>query len=237
VARYLTDGRLDHSFGDDGRLTVDVSPSAEQFTDVLIQPDGRIVAVGWAEVSLVPVFSAVRSTTDGRLDPAFAGDGVARLDVAQGADRGRAVALQSDDKLVIVGGASAGGRDEWALVRLGPHGRLDPTFGRLGTLVTGFGPGFDEANAVAVQDNGKLLVAGRIRGEHRPKDDMALLRLKPSGGHDRTFAAGGRALTDVAGGSDAARDLVIASNGKIVVTGEATVDRIRRFVVARYLSS
>ena len=66
---------------------------------------------------------------------------------------------------------------------------------------------------------------------------MALVRLKPGGAHDHTFAAGGRALTDVAGGSDAARDLVIASNGKIVVTGEATVDRIRRVVVARYLYS
>ena len=109
MARYLANGRLDRSFGDDGRLTIDVSPSAEQFTDVLIQPDGRIVAAGWAEVSLVPVFSAVRSTTDGRLDTTFAGDGVARVDVAQGADRGHAVALQADGKLVIVGGASAGG--------------------------------------------------------------------------------------------------------------------------------
>ncbi len=237
LARYLTDGRLDRSFGDDGRLTIDVSPSAEQFTDVAIQPDGRIVAVGWAEVSLVPVFSAVRSTTDGRLDPAFARDGIARIDVAPGADRGRAAALQADGKLVIVGGVSGGGRDEWGVVRLGPHGRLDPTFGGHGKLVTDFGPGFDEANAVAVQGNGKLLVAGRIREDDRPKDDVGLLRLKPGGGHDRTFAAGGRALTDVAGGSDAARDLVIASNGKIVVTGEATVDRMRRFVVARYLYS
>jgi uncharacterized delta-60 repeat protein len=185
----------------------------------------------------VPVFSAVRSTTDGRLDTTFAGDGVARLDIAQGADRGHAVALQADGKLVIVGGASAGGGDEWAVVRLGPHGRLDPTFGSHGKLVTDFGPGFDEANAVAVQSNGKLLVAGRIREEDRPKDDMALVRLKPGGGRDHTFAAGGRALTDVAGGSDAARDLAIATNGKIVVTGEATVDRIRRVVVARYLYS
>ena len=237
MARYLANGRLDRSFGDDGRLTIDVSQSAEQFTDVLIQPDGLIVAAGWAEVSLVPVFSAVRWTTDGRLDTTFAGDGVARLDIAQGADRGHALALQADGKLVIVGGASAGGRDEWAVVRLGPHGRLDPTFASHGKLVTDFGPGFDEANSVAVQSNGKLLVAGRIREEDRPKDDMALVRLKPEGGRDHTFAAGGRALTDVAGGSDAARDIAIATNGKIVVTGEATVDRIRRVVVARYLYS
>lgn len=237
MARYLTDGRLDRSFDGDGRLTVDVSPSAEQFTDVLIQPDGRIVAVGWAEVSLVPVFSAVRCAMDGRLDPGFARDGIARVDVAPGADRARAAALQDDGKLVIVGGVSAGGRSEWGMVRLGSHGRLDPSFGAHGTLVTNFGPGFDEANAVAVQDNGKVLVAGRIRDEARPRDDMGLLRLKPRGGHDRTFAAGGRALTDVAGGSDAARGLAIAPNGKIVVAGEATVDRARRFVVARYLSS
>ena len=85
----------------------------------------------------------------------------------------RAVALQADGKLVLVGGVSAGGRDEWGVIRLGPHGRLDPTFGDRGTLVTGFGPGFDEANAVAVQSNGKLLVAGQdprrrsAQGRHR----------------------------------------------------------------------
>jgi uncharacterized delta-60 repeat protein len=237
VARYLIDGQLDRSFDGDGRVTLDVSSSAEQLTDVTIQADGRIVAVGWAEVSLVPVFCAVRLTTDGRLDPGFAGDGIARVDIAQGADRARAVARQTDDKLVVVGGVSDSGRDEWGVIRLGPHGRLDPTFGDHGKLVTDFGPGFDEASAVAVQDNGKLLVAGRIREDDRAKDDIGLLRLKPGGGHDRTFAAGGRARTDVAGGSDAARDLTIASNGKIVMTGEATVEKIRRLVVARYLYS
>jgi uncharacterized delta-60 repeat protein len=233
VARYLRDGRLDRDFGGDGRVTTDVSPSGEQFTDIAIQPDGKIVAAGSAEVSLVPVFSAVRYTSDGRLDPSFDGDGVSRVDVAPGADRARAIALQSDGKLVLAGGVSAGGRDEWGLIRLGPRGHLDRSFAKRGRLVTDFGPGFDDAQAVAFQANGRLLVAGRIREGSR--DDIGLLRLKPGGGRDRTFGAGGRVLTDVAGGSDAARDLTIAANGKIVVTGEATVTRIRRFVVTRYL--
>jgi uncharacterized delta-60 repeat protein len=235
VARYLPDGRLDRDFGGDGRVTTDVSRSGEQFTDLAVQPDGRIVAAGWAEGSLVPVFSAVRYSTNGRLDPSFGGDGIARVDVAPGADRARAIARQDDGKLVLVGGVSAGGRDGWGMIRLGPRGHLDPTFGKHGRLVTDFGPGFDEADTVAIQDNGKLVVAGRIREGN--KDDIGVLRLKPGGGHDRTFAAGGRALTDVAGGSDAARDLTIARNGKIVVTGEATIERIRRFVVVRYLST
>lgn len=235
VARYLPDGRLDRGFGRDGRVTTEVSPSGEQLTDIAVQPDGRMVAAGWAEVSLVPVFSAVRYTKDGRLDPTFDGDGIARVDVEPGADRARAMALQDDGKLVLAGGVSASGRDEWGLIRLGPRGHLDPTFGTHGRLVTDFGPGFDEAYAVAVQANGRLLVAGRIR--ETSKDDIGVLRLKPGGGHDRTFGAGGRVLTDVAGGSDAARDLTIASNGKIVVTGEATVDGIRRLVLVRYLYS
>jgi uncharacterized delta-60 repeat protein len=235
VARYLIDGRLDRDFGGDGRVTTEVSRSGEQLTDLVVQSDGRIVAAGWAEGSLVPAFSAVRYTADGRLDPSFDGDGVARMDVTPGADRASAIVEQGDGKFVLAGGVSAGGRDEWGLIRLGPRGHLDPTFGDHGRLVTDFGPGFDEADAVAVQANGRLLVAGRIR--EGSKDDIGVLRLKPGGGRDRTFGAGGRALTDVSGGSDVARDLTIASNGKIVVVGEATVERIRRFVVIRYLSS
>lgn len=232
VSRYLTDGRLDRSFGQDGRVTTDVSPSAEQFTDVVVQPDGRIVAAGWAELSLVPAFDAVRYTASGERDPTFHDDGIVRVDVSPGADKALGLALQRDGKLVLVGAAAAGERNEWGLVRLGPHGRLDPTFGTAGTVVTDFGPGYDEADAVAVQGNGKLVVAGRIGPG--TKDDIGIMRFRPGGGHDRTFGAGGRVLTDVAGGSDAARDLAIASNGKIVVVGEAAIDRIRRFVVARY---
>jgi uncharacterized delta-60 repeat protein len=232
VARYLTDGGLDRSFGDDGRVTTDVSSSGEQFTDVTVQPDGRIVAAGWAELSLVPAFDAVRYTTDGNLDPSFHDDGDVRVDVSPGADKAFGLALQPDGKIVLVGATAAGGRGDWGLVRLGPHGMLDLTFGVGGTVITDFGPGYDEADAVAVQTNGKLVVAGRIRSG--TKDDIGVMRFKHGGSHDRTFGAGGRVLTDVAGGSDAARDVVISSNGKIVVVGEAAIDRIRRFVIVRY---
>jgi uncharacterized delta-60 repeat protein len=234
VARFLRDGRLDDTFGGDGRVTTDVSPSGEQLTDVLVQPDGKIVAVGWAEGSLVPAFSAVRYMGDGRLDDGFDWDGVARMDVSVGSDKGLGAALQPDGSLVIVGVAAAGNRDEWGVVRVGPHGHLDDTFGHRGLLVTAFGPGYDEATAVSVQRNGRLVVAGRIR--NGPTDDMALLRFKPGGRHDLTFGAGGRVLCDFAGGSDAARDLIIQGNGKILIIGEVVIDRAPRFGVARYLS-
>lgn len=232
IARYLPDGRLDRAFGSDGRVTTDVSSSGEQFTDVVVQPDGRIVAAGWAELSLVPAFDAVRYTTGGERDPTFHDDGIVRVDVSPGSDKAFGLALQPNGKLVLAGAAAAGGRDEWGLVRLGQRGRLDPTFGIGGKVVTSFGPGYDEADAVAVQANGKLVVAGRIRPG--TKDDIGIVRFKPGGRHDRSFGAGGRVLTDVAGGTDAARDLLIASNGKIIVVGDGAIDGIRRFVVARY---
>ncbi len=235
VARYRVDGRLDRGFGGDGRVTTDVSPSGEQLTALAIQPDGSIVAAGWAEVSLVPVFSAVRYTRDGRLDPTFDGDGISRVDVSPGGDRANAVVLAEGGSVVLAGGAAGGGRDEWALIRLGPRGHLDPAFGNNGRVVTDFGPAFDEAQAMALQANGKLLVAGRVREGN--KDDIGVLRFKPGGGRDLSFGAGGRALTDVAGGTDAARDVIVAPNGKIVAIGEATVDRVRRFVVLRYLAT
>jgi uncharacterized delta-60 repeat protein len=235
LARYLPDGRLDRDFGGDGRVTVDVSRSGERFTDVVVQPDGRIVAAGWSELSLVPAFVAVRTTVEGRLDETFSHDGIARIDVAPGADKAMALALQGDGKVVLAGASSAAGRDEWSVIRLGPRGHLDTDFGERGRVVSDFGAGFDEADGVVVQPNGRIVVAGRIRaGRH---DDVGLLRLKAGGRHDRTFGAGGRVLTDVAGGTDAARDLAIEANGKIVVAGEARIDRIERFLVARYLES
>ena len=115
LARYLIDGRLDDTFGDDGRVTTDISPSAEQFTDVAITPDGRVVASGWAELALVPAFAAARFTSDGRLDDTFDGDGIARVDVSGGADKSTASALQPDGKLIMVGAADGG----WGIVRLG----------------------------------------------------------------------------------------------------------------------
>ena len=214
-------------------MTIDVSASAEQITDVTVEPNGAIVAAGWAEISLVPAFDAVAYTSDGRLDSTFGHDGVERIDVSAGPDRATALSVQPDGKLVLVGSAAAGGRHEWGIVRLGPHGRLDPSFGDGGVVVTSFGPGFDGADAVAIQPNGKIVVAGRIRA--RATDDFGIVRFRIDGRHDITFGQGGRVLTDFAGGEDAIHALAIQTNGKILAAGEATIDGKRRFAVARYL--
>ena len=233
LARLLADGRIDTSFGTRGRVTLDLSPSAERFTDVAVANDGRIVAGGWAEGSLVPAFSAARFTTDGRLDPTFNGRGSIRFSVSDGADRVAAIALEPDGSVVLAGYAADARRDEWAIARLGPHGHLDASFGTGGAIVTSFGAGFDEADGVAVQPNGKIVVVGRIHAGDAA--DIGVLRLKPTGGRDRAFGHGGRVLTEVGGAANEARDVALQPDGKIVVAGDAIVDGARRFVAARYV--
>jgi uncharacterized delta-60 repeat protein len=170
------------------------------------------------------------------VDPSFNEDGTVRFSVSDGADRAAALALEPDGGVVLAGYAAAGGQDEWGVSRLGPHGHLDPSFGDRGVMVTSFGGGFDEASGVAVQPNGKIVVVGRVHTSESATD-IGVLRLKPTGGRDRTFGHGGRVLTDVGGASNEAHALVIQKDEDIVVAGDAIVNGTRRFVAARYLST
>lgn len=115
----------------------------------------------------------------------------------------------------------------------GTPGALDTSFAG-GKVIVPMGASDDYAFALAVQPDGKLIVAGRA-AEHR--GDLALLRLERDGTPDTTFGAGGKVLTDVAGGAETAYAVAVQPDGKIVIAGSATVGASLDFVVARYLPS
>jgi uncharacterized delta-60 repeat protein len=237
VARYRPDGSLDRTFGDDGRVTTDLSPSGERFEDVAVLPGGAIVAAGHAESGLIPRFSAARYRVDGSLDDRFGrrGAGYTRIDVAGGSDIAHAVAVLPGGRLILAGYTSAGSRDEWAVVRLGPNGRLDEAFGGDGRVVSSFSEGYESAFGVAIQPNGKVLIVGRVHGPET-REDLAVWRLKPRGGPDLAFGEAGLARIDVFGGADTARAAALQANGKLVVAGECVRSGDRRFAVARLLT-
>jgi uncharacterized delta-60 repeat protein len=237
LARYHHDGSLDRSFGGDGRVTLDLSASDERIEDLALLADGRIVAAGFAETGLIPAFAVAALLPDGSLDPRFGRHdrGWTIISLGRGADIAHAVAAQPDGHLVVAGYAAAGGADEWGVARLGPKGRLDREFGHDGIVVTSFGDPYESAFGVAVQANGKIVVAGtKHRGGSGP--DLAVLRLKPGGGVDRSFGEAGLATADFFGGADDGRDLVIQANGKLVVAGDCVARGTRRFAVARFLT-
>jgi len=157
-----------------------------------------------------------RYTAASRLDRRFGTGGEVLADFGARSDSwARAVAVQRDGKIVAAGAMGPRGRGgSLALVRYARAGKLDPTFGRNGKVLTRDG----QAGAVAIQADGKIVAAG-YRG-----NGFALTRFTARGRLDRSFGSGGSVVTGVRSGGDAyAFALAIPSDGKLVVAGPTGV--------------
>src|ERR1051325_9424090 len=100
-------------------------------------------------------------------------------------------------------------------------GDIDPSFGTGGRVISDVSMNFDEAHAVAVQSDGKIVVAGFAQPSEDDSRDFAVLRYGSTGAPDSSFGTEGRVLTDFFGGLDEADAVAIQPDGKIVVAGEA----------------
>jgi uncharacterized delta-60 repeat protein len=199
VARYKTDGSLDNSFGSGGTVTTSVDPKGNTVTTVLLQPDGKIVLVGFHHQSS-PDFSTtelVRYNTDGTLDAGFGNSGtVSNISGTPGT-----AALQSDGSIVIPE-TSGTTFSSWFLVRIHVDGSQDQSF----TPIIDFGQGNNEGLGVAIQADGKIVTTG-MAGQ------PAMARLNLDRRLDTTFGINGKVFTPVSG------KLAIQSDGRILVTG------------------
>jgi uncharacterized delta-60 repeat protein len=218
LARYNVDGSLDPSFGAGGKVVTDFFGDEDAARAVAIQGDGKIVVAGFArngfDLSSID-FALARYNPDGSLDPAFGSAGKVTTDFSVTEDVALDVAIQSDGKIVAAGYVRPGATNDFALARYNANGSLDTTFGSGGKVITDLSGGFDEANAVAIQSDGKIIAAGNSFG------DFALARYDTAGNLDGTFGMGGKVTTPVAisGASDSITALAIQSNGKIIAGG------------------
>ena len=214
VARYLSNGIPDISFDGDGMLTTDLGGGGDNARAVVLQPDGKIVAAGESGND----FAVARySGLDGSLDTTFDIDGIAITDFSATNDQGFAVALQSDGKILVAGRTDAGGGgDNFALARYTTTGVLDPTFDLDGRVFTDFAFDDDQAFAITLQTDGKIILAGRsdIIGNR----NFGLARYTTFGTLDGTFDGDGRATADP-GAIDEAHAVAMRSGGKIIAVG------------------
>ena len=223
LARYRPDGRLDPTFGGDGLVRTNMAKREDSATAVAIQPDGRIVAVGTANVQARWLFAIARYDRDGTLDTTFGKNGRVRIGFTPSGDDAAAdVAIQPDGKIVVIGSSFV--LDRFALARLDPDGTLDDTFHADGKVTTNAGDGTDSAGAVAIQPDGKIVVAGQswtLSGW----DGIDVVRYETDGTMDPTFGTDGIATVDLTEGSDGAGDMAsgiaLQPDGKIVVAGDA----------------
>jgi len=234
LARYRSNGRLDRSFGRRGRVTTDFVGGLDQIRALVVQADGKLVAAGFANTrsGTTSDFALARYRPNGALDPSFGGDGKVTTDFAGSDNIATAVAVQADGKLVAAGFVDLRpGDSDFALARYKPDGTLDRSFGTGGKVTTDFAGGLDQAFALVVQANGKLIAAGRAQVTTTGLFDFALARYRPNGSLDASFGTGGKVTTDFA---DEANALVV-QGGKLVAGGSASTTPFNRdFALARY---
>jgi uncharacterized delta-60 repeat protein len=225
-------GDLDRGFGVEGKVTTEFVGGGAEATSVALQPDGKIVAAGSVVTGSSQVFALTRYNADGSLDSSFGTGGKTTTDFAGDFDVASAVALQPDGKIVATGftGVSDTDRVDFALARYNSDGTLDSSFGTGGRVITDFARGADLADAMALQPDGKIVVAGITFTPSR-LGDMALARYNPNGTLDSSFGAGGEVTTDF-GDHDGAFAVALQPDGKIVAAGFTAED----FALARYTS-
>lgn len=231
VVRYHTNGVLDTSFGAGGKVITPFSGD-DRATSVAVQSDGKIVVAGYAGSGGYD-FAVARYTTGGNLDPAFgAGTGKASTPIRTGADYGQAVAIQSDGKILVAGTTYTGTNDDVAVVRYSTVGALDTTFGTGGKVVTPVGAGNDSGEGIALQSDGKILVAGScVVGTIFY---FGLVRYNTNGVLDTTFGTGGKVTTPFGAEHAVGEGMSVQADGKILVGGSYTYYASGDFALARY---
>ena len=240
LARYNPDGTPDATFGAGGQVTTDFLGKEDDAFTVLIQPDGKIIAVGSAND---PVnfydFAAVRYLSNGTIDTSFGVAGKVSTDFRGGGfDRAHSAALQTDGSIVAAGFAItvSGGSENFAVARYNSSGVLDTTFSGDGKAQIDFGSCCQSAYEVLLQSDGKIVTVGFPDSESSDSD-FVVARLDSAGALDNTFGTGGKVRTSFGNLNGGALGAALQSDGKIVAVGfQATFTDTRvDFALARYL--
>jgi uncharacterized delta-60 repeat protein len=213
MVRFNSDGRLDASFGTNGILLDSTFGS----NSLAIQPDGKFVA---AEVGLQSfAFRVVRYKSDGSKDASFGVGGIATSSCKVVCFL-KDVKVQSDGK--IVGAGRIG--DDFVVTRFNSNGTLDTTFNGTGKI-TGSFEGVSEAQKLAIQNDGKIIVSG-----YSDFGGFRTARYNSDGSLDITFGSNGKITTQFEGLSSHSSSVLIQPNGKILVGGTSGLT----FGLARY---
>ena len=239
---YAAAGNLDPAFGNGGKVFTHIG-FGDRVTSLAFQPDGKIIAAGASGnrgIFFASDFAIVRYNADGSLDTSFGAGGKVTTDFFDYEDYINAVALQTDGKIVVAGRARDGALAYFGLARYNRDGSLDSTFGSGGKVVTSFFGHGDDPHALAIQPDGKLVVAGTafsassITGDDVPNANFGLARYNSDGSLDPTFGSVGKVSTDL-GNDSGITAIAIQPDGKIVAGGNTSSrDTNTDFALARY---
>jgi len=236
IARYTPDGFPDLAFGSAGTVLTDLGSTRDSAYALALQSDGKIVIAGSTYSATTNFdFAIARYNPDGSLDTSFGAAGKVITDLSPDFDQAYALALQPDGKILVAGTATftdAGNKKRYAfsIVRYNPDGSLDTSFGAAGKVVNSVPSTSAQPYALALQPDGKIVLAGYTFSYTTYEADFTLARYNPDGSLDATFASRGRTATSLGADNEAFRSLIITPDGSILAAGYAGDDlAIERF--------
>jgi uncharacterized delta-60 repeat protein len=237
IAKYTTDGTLDPSFGQNGKITDDDMVAAQA---VALQPDGMILAAGVSPGFATggPAFALKRYTADGSADPTFGSGGIVLDSIGPAGDFIDSIVLQPNGQILIGGNTVivVGTRKhnqaingDFALARYNTDGSADTSFGNGGKVTTDFAGNFDSVKQILVQPNSDILAAGQagvpassLPGTAAPAGSVAVLgfaRYNVDGSLDASFGNQGLVTVAVDNVGTQLGSVALEANGQIFAAG------------------
>ena len=228
LSRYNTNGSLDNTFGNNGIVTTIIGNQGSSAKAIKIQADDKILVAGQGKVGNEVIFALCRYNTNGSLDNTFGSGGIVITYVGT-YGMACAIDIQTDGKIVMAGIATNGGQPFFALTRHNSNGSIDNTFGSGGVVTTSIGAASD-ATAIAIQADGKIVVAGQAQ-QH-----FALSRYNTNGSLDNTFGVGG-IVNEASGTSSRFYDIDIQADGKILAAGYSDNGTQYHLTLSRFINN
>lgn len=190
--------------------------------------------LGTSAVVLIMLIPAVQaSASPGDLDPSFGVGGIVKHVVTGTSRQLNDMAIQPDGKIVVVGTSNVGGNQTAIVTRYLPNGALDTGFASNGIFQSALTAGSSAvAEAVAIQPDGKIVVAGSYYSSGASTEQFLVGRLIPSGQPDGSFISGGFQTRQADGTPGGATSVVIQQpSGRIIAAGHSTTGALRDFAM------
>lgn len=233
--RFTANGTLDTTFNGSGSVTHDNAAGGsgdDVGNAVALASDGGILVTGSSATAGGATDMAVwRFNADGTLDTTFNGSGIVVHDgtaAGFGSESGNAITIDKSGKILVTGGTTtAGGTTDMVVWRFNANGTIDTGFNLSGMVVhnnAAGGNGDDAGNAIAIDSQGRILVAGSSTNS-AGNTDMVVWRYTFGGALDTTFSSDGIFVhNNAAGGNgnDAGNAIAIDASGRILVAGWST---------------
>jgi uncharacterized delta-60 repeat protein len=234
LVRYTSNGILDSSFGINGIVTTTFESGDSYSYSIALQDDNKIIVSGYCNTGPEDAdFALVRYNSDGTLDNSFGSEGKVLISFGSGFDACHSIAIFSDGKILASGYSYNGNDYDFACAKLNTNGTLDLSFGNEGKVTTAIGSGNDFCYSVAIQSDGKIVLAGSCF--IGTGFNFALARYDSKGNLDTNFNMNGMNITSI-GRSDIIFSVALQKDGKIVAAGNTYVNNGFDFALLRFKS-